>query len=154
MPRFSLKWTEDDPSRAIILTFHSAWESRIRDGLFRAIFRKMGPRQIEPDTLYAYVARPLSAIIARMSINENVFVPVKQALELSDEGAISKSDLERYAIGYSELLVYRIRQIDLASKPVDYETLAQQYGYFPSSTFIPLSGSGQKVLDSLGGFSS
>ena len=153
MPSFKLKATEQDASTAIIQTFHPKWNEPLIGNEVSIVFRKTGPRAFRPELMYAYVSGPISAIVARMSITSYDYLPLNDALSIADDGRISVADLRSYADQYSNLLVIGIGPVEEAPTPISYHTLSTEYGFFPSSTFIPLSQMGVDTLNRLGDFS-
>ncbi len=149
---FELKRSPEDESNAILLTFDSKWRAPLVTGNIRVVFRKMGPKAFVPDLMYAYVASPDSAIVARMPITSCTAMSLKDAVQLADEGCISPEELIQYAHTWQELIVMHVGAVAVAMEPISYDYLAKEYNYWPSSTFIPLSGNGKKVLDKLGQF--
>lgn len=150
MPVFRLRWTKEDPSDALILTYSSSWKQKILDRAFSVEFRKSGPRNLDPEWVYAYVTAPVAAIVARMPVTDFGDIPVKQALALVKHGLFNEAELERYAGGMSSLYYYRFGPIQLAKKPITYQVLSAEYGYHTSSNFFPLSDYGRLTLDTLG----
>jgi predicted transcriptional regulator len=149
---FELKRSPEDESNAILLTFDSRWRTSLVTGQVRVVFRKMGPKAFVPDLMYAYVASPDSAIVARMPITSYAAMPLKDAVQLADQGAISAEELIQYAHTWQELIVMHVGAVAVAKAPITYDYLAKEYNYWPSSTFIPLSRTGKTVLDKLGQF--
>jgi predicted transcriptional regulator len=157
MADFTLKATQADSSRSIIVSFHSKWDAPLRSGKVSAIFRKAGPRKFTPDWLYAYLNAPVSAIVARIPVTDYRSVSIDDALRLANEGMISEEELRdyaapRYAKPYSSLVVYRVGAIEMAASPVTMQLLSSEYGFFASPNFIQLSESGVAILNRLAGF--
>ena len=66
---FSLKRTSDDPSNAIMLPFSSVWRESLAKGDVSVVFRKVGPH-FTPSLLYAYFSTPISAVVARVAVED------------------------------------------------------------------------------------
>ena len=155
MPRsgqmhFKLKWTSEDPSNAIILTFSGEWELPLRDGNISVVFRKTGPSGLVPRLMYPYVAQPASAIIGKMEILSYESMDIDAATRLCSEGSITEAKLREYAKDYGQLFVFHVGPFQNAATPITHRLLNDKYDYWPSSTFIPLSASGVATLDELG----
>ncbi len=151
---FKLKRKLDDESDAIVLTFNQRWLEPLTYGRVSVVFRKSGPTDFTPQLVYAYIAAPTSSIAFRMEITSYSSMPVEATFELADAGAISKSDLKSYAGSNHNLVVMRIGQIFVAELPITCDFLAQNFNFWPSSTYIPLSSAGVATLDELGHFKS
>ena len=152
MAKFKLRWTHDDPSDAIILTYHSSWEKKILQAAFSVELRKTGPTNLMPDCMYAYVTDPVRAIIARMSVTEFGHMSIAEALKESSHTLFSEHELRRYAAGRVGLYYSRLGPVRIAKTRITFQHLSQEYDYWPSSNFFPLSETGKTVLDSLGEF--
>ncbi len=154
MANFALKWKEDDPSNAIMLTFDSKWLQPLLDHKISYVFRKMGPRQFTPEVIYAYFSTPVSAVAAKCSVTSWESLGIEQAVTLAEKGSISPKDLRLYADNYSELLVIGIGRPIEATNRIEMQFMRKEFGFWPSSTFMPLSTFGCTTLDELGGFTS
>ncbi len=152
MALFKLKATKTDRSRSIILSFHSKWYEAVQKGEFSVVFRKMGPIKFVPDLLYAYLTAPVSAIIARAEVTKYEHLPIEDALLLSRQGLLTKDEVRSYGLHYSHLFVFHLGQISISQSPVTMQHLVSNYDFWPSSTFIPLSGAGKETIDRLAGF--
>lgn len=148
----TLKWSNDDPSNAIILTFHSRWRTPVVTNQIRVVFRKLGPTRFTPDLMYVYSTSPDSAIIARFPILFYDVKNVEDALLLAEDGKISREELLLYAHSQRELVVMGVGDVALARTPVTCALMSAKYNFWPSSTFIPLSSTGRRTLDRLAGF--
>lgn len=147
-----MKRTPTDSSNAIILTFDSRWRLPLTQGEIRVVFRKMGPTDFIPDTVYAYIASPDSAIVARAPILAYETLGIQDALDLADDGKLSRRELLEYVGEWKHLIVMRLGNLWVADTPITYAHLSEKYNYWPSSTFIPLSATGKNILDKLGKF--
>jgi len=152
MPRFTLRATNDDSSRSIMLAFHSKWHEPIQSKSFSVVFRKFGPRDFTPDWIYAYVAQPVSAIVAKLEVTSYRLLPVADAVKLARKGLLTEEELRTYSARFSTLVVFGIGSSQLARRPVSLLTLKTDYDFWPDSTFIPLSMRGTTTLDELGDF--
>lgn len=150
---FSLKKNDarDEPCR-IILSFDGKWLEPIKTQAIQCIFRKMGPHRFTPTHLYAYLAKPVSAIVARMPVTSFGPITLSEAEELATKAMLTLAELRAYAGKKSELVVYHVGPIFVARTPIEFGTLQRAYQYWPSSNYIPLSTHGSEVLDTLGGF--
>jgi len=152
MAKFKLKAAKGESSRAIILSFHSKWYESLRQKQFTVVFRKMGPKSFCPDVMYAYLTRPVSAIVAKIQVPRYEVLPIGEAAALAPQGLLTEHELRDYGTTYSELVVFWIEDIRMASAPITMKKLVADFDFWPSSSFIPLSKSGQHTLDSLGHF--
>lgn len=148
----TLKRCQGDTSDAIILTFDSRWREPIVSAQVRVVFRKMGPSDFTPNLMYIYIAAPDSAIVARSPITKYETLNLADALLLADDGKISRDALTEYARDRRQLIVMHLGEIAIAQSQITYLRLAEDFNFWPSSTFIPLSESGRRVLDKLGTF--
>lgn len=141
--------TIESPARPIILAFGNKWLDPLLNREISVIFRKMGPSP-GPTLLYAYVAAPTSAIVAKMPVIGYEQMPKEDALLLADEGRISKEELLAYAAKYTQLFVFRVGKIQTASKPITVKQLKEDFHYWPSPTFTPLTAEQAEAFDRLG----
>lgn len=151
---FSLKSPDDASSEAIILSFDAKWLEALEAHSIDVVFRKMGPKTFTPKTLYAYLAMPISAIVARCPLSEVSTRDLEEAVTLVGRAGLSETELRAYAGTHSRLLIYELARIDMAAKYIEFDTLREDYDYWPSSNYIPLSASGIETLDKLGSFKS
>jgi len=148
----TLKWSDDDPSNAIILTFASRWCEPMVKGKIKVVFRKAGPTRVTPELMYVYFSAPISAIVARLPIVSYEILPLAKAIMLTEDGQISREELVSYARDRQELVVMHVGQVAVASNPITRIHMSSAYNFWPSSTFIPLSGAGKRTLDAYGRF--
>jgi predicted transcriptional regulator len=147
-----LKRTATDQANAIILTFSHRWCEPLLEGKVHVVFRKQGPRGFSPELMYVYASAPASAIIARVPIVSYQTMSMTESLSLASRGCIDLAELRSYGRSVDELVVMKIGSVSVARTPVACALLADKYNFWPSSTFIPLSATGVKVLDTLGQF--
>ena len=147
---FALKWTADDPSNAIILTFGGDWHQPLVSGDIDVVFRKMGPRHFEPDLLFAYVAAPISAIVARVAITRYERLSLRDAERLANRANLTPKELRSYAIGYDDVIVMELAPVVTTRHPITLDYLSKHYEFWPSSTYTPLSKAGVATLNKLG----
>ena len=151
--RFKLKWTDDDPGNSFMLSFHSKWQTPICNGEVSVVFRKTWPTKIDARAIYAYFGAPTSAIAAKFPIEGLELLPIQDALAFSAAGAISRAELETYATDFDAIYVCHIGSVEVANSPVDRKFLTDEYDFWPSSTYMPLSSYGEETLDRLAEFS-
>lgn len=149
---FKLKWTPDDPSTAIMLTFSGDAQEPLLEGKLEVLFRKMGPQSFKPTLVYAYVSAPASAIVAKFEVDSWEREPVDVAISLASKGLVSEDYLRSYSKGYSDLLVIKPGPIQVADTPITLKQMSNAYEFWPSSTFMPLSANGIQTLNRLGNF--
>ena len=149
---FDLKATPADQSSCIIQSFHEKWKAPLIKSEIRVVFRKKGPKQFTPKTMYAYISTPTSAIVAKMPVLSCEFLPLDEAVQRATRGAISEDELRHYAKTNRELVVIEIGKTSVAKTPITLDYLVQTHGFWPSANFIPLSNHGVDVLDQLGDF--
>jgi predicted transcriptional regulator len=151
---FSLKMDADcpDPGK-IILSFDSKWLDAINASSFSCVLRKMGPQRFQPTCIYAYLAKPTSAIVARFPVTAYEKISVTSAISLASNAMLTPEEISKYANNSSNLVVYHVGKITLAQKPIHFEHLKEAYQFWPSSNYIPLSPEGADELNKLGDFS-
>jgi len=149
---FKLKWSPTDPSNAIILSFAGENLDSIIAGRLSVVFRKMGPTAFTPDLVYAYVGSPTSAIVAKFQVESWNRQPLEIALRLAKQGHLTKEYLRSYANGQTDLIVITARSFQVAKHPLKLKKLTDDYDFWPSSTFMPLSATGTATIDHLASF--
>lgn len=147
---FTLKWKTDDPSSSIILAFSGLWHVPITNRQVSVIFRKKGPQRFTPDWVYAYIAIPTKAIVAKLEIDTLERLSTDQASQLARSSMLTPDEIRKYAGEHSRLFVYRVGTILVARKPITLTDLIAQFNYWPSSNYTPLSAQGVAILDNLG----
>lgn len=147
MSKFTLKGGEDFD--AIILSFHSHWAKSIASGEVSAVFRKKGPKRRTPKWMYAYFSIPLSAIAAKLVVKNVEFLPIDKAVAHSKAGMLSEKQVREYADDGEGLFVYHLGRVVNAMQPIALERLVQQFGFWPSANYIPVSDLGVQQLDAL-----
>lgn len=148
---FTLRPTAEDPGTAAMLAFNSKWLEPLVQGKVSVVFRKVGP-SFTPKLLYAYFSTPISAIAARLSVERYERLPVEAAVDLARDGLLTPAELRSYARKWSQLVVYRIGEVQAAQRPIAYSVLRERFDYYISSTFTSLSTKGAATLDDLGVF--
>jgi predicted transcriptional regulator len=141
---------------SIILSFLAKWNEPLRNNSISVVFRKMHPFRLQIRWMYAYVAMPVGAVVAKAPVVSVEKLSINEAVKLADLSLHSESEIRQYATAahmhFKELVVYRLGKIKYAKKPVTYYRLRDDFDFFPSPTFIPLSKGGTKTLDKLAGF--
>jgi len=143
-----------EASSSIIVSFHHNWLQPLLNNDVSVIFRKRGPRQIKPSWIYVYVGQPEGSIIGRLPIKNYSQLTIVEALQLSQEGHISKHDLQDYAGTYKKLSVFKVDPLQSSSPHVSRKTLVERFNFFPPQSFLILSTQGKILLDELAGFDS
>ena len=148
--------TKREPA-SIIVCFESKWHEHIASKSISVAFRKQGPKAFRPDWLYAYMAAPISAITARMPVIQYDSLPLDEAVQFASDGGLTEAELRAYAAPpfaarWSELVVYSFGKIQLAKSPVTMKQMREAWGYWPSSTFTPLSEDAKRMIDEQGQF--
>lgn len=142
----------EDSSEAIVVSFDAKWSELLTSSTVTRIFRKRAPRSLAPRFIYIYVGAPVSALIGRCEVSSLDWLPTKDALALSTEGAISEEDLRRYADNYESLAVYTVGPIQVCVSPLSFSILQKQYAFSPPQSFFVLSKTGKHNLDEVAGF--
>lgn len=144
--------TSDDASNAIVVSFDAKWGEILPAKAVTRVFRKRAPRNFVPTKIYVYINAPVSALIGRCEVSSLDWLPIKDALALSTDGAISQDDLRKYAGTYDTMAVYTVGAIEACRSPVAYSLLHKQFSFSPPQTFFVLSKTGRAELDELAGF--
>ncbi len=152
MSEFSLKWKPNDLSQAVILSFDQKWNVPISENSFSIVFRKAWPRKRDPRVIYAYLGSPVCQVTARMPIVQWSFEPIEKALEYAQQGLLSADELRKYVGKRGGVFVIRVKEIELAPRPISLERLSSEYGFFPSPSAVLLSGQGETKLSEICGF--
>ena len=102
--------------------------------------------------MYVYIGAPVSALIGRCEVTGLDWLPIKEALAHSSEGAIPQDELRRYAGDYDTMAVYTIESIEVCRSSLSYSQLHEKFSFSPPQSFFVLSKAGQGELDELAGF--
>lgn len=135
-----------------MLTFAGDRLEPLLAGKLSVVFRKMGPADFTPDTVYAYVSARASAIVAKFTVKSWERLPLDKALRLAAKGNVTEEYLRTYTTGYSDLIVIVAGPLQVAEHPVTLKHLSTEYEFRPSSTFMPLSATGVTTIDRLARF--
>jgi predicted transcriptional regulator len=152
MPTFALKAAPKASANGIIISFGARWEDALRAGNVQVVFRKKCPSKYVPKFVYAYLASPVSAIVARLPVLRIERLISGDALLHTKEGAISKAELDEYCATVGQVFLIWIGTPSIARKPVTMQTLMTEYEFWPTPNFIALSDYGCGVIDRLGDF--
>jgi hypothetical protein len=153
---FLLKKKRNEPGDSIIISFDANWVEPMQQSEFSVVFRKHRPARMEPRWMYAYCSKPVSAIVARMPVISVLELPLDEAVKMCDRSMHTEDQIRKYAKStfrdYMSLVVYEIGIVEYAKSPIPLRLLVADFDYWPSSTFIPLSVEGKRILDKLGSF--
>jgi len=149
---FQLRAAKTDESNSIIIAFHAQWQEALETSDISVVFRKFGPRNYQPSWIYAYLTKPTSAIVAKLQLTSCEHVDVEDAAAFAEQGMMTRQEVIDYGARFSKLYVFHIGRILMARSPITFRYLVDEYGYWPDSTFIPLTPDGERILDTLGDF--
>jgi predicted transcriptional regulator len=144
--------TNDEASEGIVVSFDAKWGEILQNTRVTRVFRKRAPRNVAPRFIYIYIAAPVSALIGRCDVSSLDWLPTKEAIAHSSDGAISEDELRRYPSEYDTLAVYTVGPIQVCRAPLSFSLLREQFAFSPPQSFFVLSQSGQKNLDGIAGF--
>ena len=119
----------------------------------RVVLRKSGPKRFTPELMYVYFSTTISAVAARLPIVSYDVRTVATARLLAEDGHISREVLVSYARDRQEFVVMDAGQAAVAHNPITRTHMSAEYNFWPSSTFIPLSGTGRRTSDAYARFS-
>ena len=148
---FELRAPKGQPSRSIMIAFHAKWHDALRNRKVSVVFRKFGPRHFGPKWIYAYLTQPISAVVAKLEVTNCQHMTLDNAARVAEGSLLTKQEVLSYGARWEHLYVFGIGSIRMAIRPITFRHLADAYGYWPDSTFIPLTPNGEAVLDELGG---
>jgi predicted transcriptional regulator len=153
---FALKKLRDETGDSVIVSFSARWAVPMQQNGFSVVYRKHRPAKMETHWMYAYCSRPVSAIVARMPVKSVTDMSIDEAIALSDRSMHSRQEILNYTKSafrdYTSLVVYEIGAIEYSACPIPLRLLIEKYDYWPSSSFIPISDEGKRILDKLGQF--
>ncbi len=152
MGSFTLATTNNEDIGGVICSFAPHWQTAVHDGSVRVVFRKKKLVTTSPEWLYVYMASPVTAITAKLSIVSLESMAVSEALKLAEKGSIAVDELRKYAGKADELFVIHVGVVQVAKTPIEMSVLSSKYGFFPSPNFIRLSKSGASTIDRLANF--
>ena len=152
MARFQLAAEHRKTAAGILVSFHAKWSEKINAGQISVVFRKRLPLVSSPTVMFAYIGSPKSEINARLPIESIEELSIAECFALSDRGAITQREIERYADGRTHLRVARVGAPLVALSPVTLDLLQTRFDFFPTPNFISLSDEGVQALSALGNF--
>lgn len=145
---FTLKMTnEDDTSYSILVPFDQKWEKPMQGHEIKVFFRKRGPKTFTPTHVFVYIASPSSKLIGRVEVESFSFMKLDKAAKLAADGGLTETELRYYASSYSELAVFQFKRFEQADVPLTFEELSTAYNFFPPQSFVRLSESGKRQLE-------
>lgn len=136
-----------DRSDAVIVSFDAAWHEAIVARTLTAVIRKRIPTSIEPTWLYFHVNSPRSAIVARSRLENVGYVPITTARSMTSELGLNRSEVDEYCLNLSQVGLYRLAGIELASTPAAVDGLRRTLIYWPPQSFLFLSSSAKSIID-------
>lgn len=150
--QFSLKAKTIEDCHSIILSFRNKWREHIIQGKVRVVFRKVLPTKFAPEWMYAYISQPASGIVAKIQVLDCVRYDFEKAITFAEAGLHTEDELREYAEGCEYLDVMRLGDVLIARKVLTRAMLTDEFEFWPSPSFIPLSRSGSQTLDKIGKF--
>lgn len=135
---------------SIVVSFDSRWHELLRQGRVKAVIRKRGPKKIMPESMYAYVNSPISALVARFAIRKFEWRDNPDA-RLCRDCALNLQEISAYTRG-ERFAVFHLGKPELARPRVPLSELTLKLGFVPPQSFFVLSASGRDGLDALAKF--
>ena len=130
----------------IVVSFHFKWVEIFRSDPPAVVFRHRTPVK-NPKYMYIYAGAPLSSIIGKCEIVEIAQVNIDTAMNLLDDGGITKEDLSDYLEGYEEVGLYYIDKVKVAKTPIDIKEIRASGRFFPPQSLLFLSDEGAEYFD-------
>lgn len=121
------------------------------DSEIRVVFRKSVAIIETPAVLYAYLNRPVQAIIGRAPLEKISRHKLDECLSMSKKSGYSLEDIRDY-VDERSVIVYSLGQFQKAPKPIAVSELRTAYGFVPTPQAILLSKDGLTELDARLGF--
>lgn len=138
-----------------MVSFGGEKESLIRGGGFSAFIRKQGRRTC-PRSIYFYIAKPVSAIVAHAMVTGYGWVTLQQALKLRDELQMSDSEIVGYfnsGVRSTSVCAIRFGTIRQFANPVSFSTLLADFGMKPPQGIRDLDANTEYAICERAGFS-
>ena len=144
--------TPDQQCGVVVVSFDDTGAKPIQAGLAKCVIRKRVPKTTAAEWLYVYVNSPVCAIVARAAISKVDSVSLRAALNLSKDLCLSPDAITQYFEGADSVGIYRLKHIEIASKPPTLEWLRDQMIFHPPQSFLFLSVTAKKIIDSAASF--
>lgn len=139
-------------SDAIVVSFVSEWDGRIKRESFKVIIRKRVPKTISPRWLYFHVNAPISAICARAEIISVSNITCPEAVKIYHQIDMSKAEIKHYFGQENTVGCYLLGNFFFPEKAITVKELRDRMVYYPPQSFFILSKDGKRLLDIMCGF--
>lgn len=133
----------------VIYSFKGKWLEAILNGDVRAFFRKRFPKE-KPKRVYLYIGSPISAIIGWSEVYSLDRVETSIALNMSEDGAIHRSELSEYLDGSTSVGVFKIGEINHFENYLSVSDVCRVFNFHPPQNFMQIQQSDAAKLDELG----
>jgi hypothetical protein len=133
------EYSKEQTAEAVVVSFHSSWQEKIRKSAFNTILRKRIPILAHPQRMYFHVNSPIGAICARAEIREIKNISKNEALELEHSINLSTEKIQKYIGSANQIGAYFISHIDYAPHEARSRDINCEFRYYPPQSFVSLS---------------
>lgn len=137
---------------AIVVSFHSSWQQKIRRSAFSVVLRKRIPTATHPQRMYLHVNSPIGAICARAQIKEMRNISREDALKLGDEINLSAENIINYVGNHALIGAYFLSSIEYAPCEAKYKEIQSKISYFPPQSYLSLSPQAENIISIICGY--
>ena len=138
MQRRDDEYVTEQTAEAVVVSFHSSWQEKIRKSAFTTILRKRIPILARPKRIYFHVNSPIGAICARAEIREIKNISKIEALNLENSINLSAEKIQKYIGSANQIGAYFISHIDYAPHEAKSRDINCEFRYYPPQSFVSL----------------
>jgi hypothetical protein len=140
------QYVKEQTAEAVVVSFHSSWQEKIRKSAFTTILRKKIPVIARPQRMYFHVKSPIGAICARARIREIKNISKAEALNLELSINLSTEKILQYIGNASHIGAYFIADIYYAPCEAKLRDINCEFPYYPPQSFVSLSADREEKI--------
>lgn len=125
---------ETSDRRSVVYSFEGRWREPLERGDVEVFFRKRRPVHT-PENAYFYVGVPVKQIIGGAPVKAIEPVNLRDALSMTEAGAITREELEKYIGEGGSVHAIWIGEPTIFQQPLDLDLLNERVGFNPPQSF-------------------
>jgi len=143
---------QSDQASSFVLAIDVMWIEQLLAGTLLHLIRKRIPRQSSPKFVYLHANSPVSAIVAKATIQRIEEITVSEALALANELKMSCGSVKEYVGSLDRMGLLVFSCVSPAEKFGSIDILRQHLDYHPPQSFSFVSDSASTIIDRICGF--
>ncbi|MFL1462434.1 hypothetical protein ACI6QG_09555 [Roseococcus sp. DSY-14] len=147
------EYAKERTTEAVVVSFHSSWQEKIKKSAFTTILRKRIPLNSRPQRIYFHVNSPIGAICARAKIEDVKTISKSEALNLELSINLTAEKILQYIGNDNQIGAYFVSHIDYAPREAKSSEINRIFPYYPPQSFVSLSSDHEKIIINMCGYS-